>query len=475
MLKLSTSNHSRPVMDDMHHNGDRSDRLDRSERSMSLSIRSNRSCTGGLQSTGLFDRREIVVGNCVGSGTYCQVHVVKAIHLINNKKRQKKEGDASTFKSNYSADMCSQWIRDSIAKNALRTNGEPRYCIKFLKGAFWLAPNFETAASALDNEIQILQSLRHDNIASVRGVASLGSDAYYVSGRHDSYFLMMDFMVETLEDRMRRWRTQPVKRKLSNLWRKCRGTHSAAQRRGMFSNLVKDPGLTDRMQVAFDMATALEHIHSQRIVLRDVTPANFGFTKEYGSNVQLFDCSMAKRLGEGENEFVNDFTWKKEAPRSSKSAIGMSAGRNSTTGNISVSGSGSIGTSFSDDPHKYLAPELRWADSYDTKVDVFSFLSILYELWTLKELDGNVKRRRTVLHKESKSFQSSWVGKLLASGWSFRTSDRPSMTMVCAMLRTLLRQMQDGTFYQGGKQVSVDYTESSSSMYTSSSMSLSPY
>ena len=134
-------------------------------------------------STGVFDRKEIVVGKIVGAGTYCNVYQVKAIHLL----------EAND-------DMCVQWTRDCLAQNATRRkSGEARYYIKFLKQHYLMDNSgFEKAASTLHNEIEILRSLRH--VSPIRAVAKQGCEAYYCNGTHDSYFWIMDRMVETLEE-----------------------------------------------------------------------------------------------------------------------------------------------------------------------------------------------------------------------------------------------------------------------------------
>jgi serine/threonine protein kinase len=280
---------------------------------------------------------------------------------------------------------------------------------------------FERAASALHNEIEIFQSCRHDNICAIRGVAEKGSEAYYCNGTYDSYFWIMDRMVETLEGRMKKWRSQHnTKRRLGVLWRNCSSSYLA------------DPSLDDRMQTAHDMARAIEYLHRQRIVLCDVQPCNFGFAKDNGP-VQLFDATMARRLGDDDDELVNE---------DHKKLLRM---------------------------HRYMAPELLWGDVYGPKADVYSFLSVFYELWTLKDLESDVKRRCTknVVKIESRLRMSPDLENLFPRGWSIRPSDRPSMTAVCATLRTALRQLQDGKFREeeDPRKPPVD-TESCSSMST---------
>jgi serine/threonine protein kinase len=339
--------------------------------------------------TGLFDRQEIAVGKAIGSGTYCKVYHVKAIHLL----QTSVDRDIDT-------DICFEWTRACIAQNTRGKAGKARYCIKFLKPKYIVSDQFEEAASALHNEIEFFRSVRHDNICAIRGVAKKGCEAYYCNGRYDSYFWIMDRMLETLEGRIQRWRSSSSKRTVSRLWRRC-------------GSLQLDPSLDERMQVAYDMAQALEYIHSQRIVLCDVKPVNFGFSKE-NQSVQLFDAAMARRLEvEDEHNELENIIHKNLVP------------------------------------HRYMAPELLWGDVYGTKADVYSFLSIFYEVFTLKSLDPDVKRRCTMDLQEDMLSKSPQLGKIFPRGWSVRPRDRPSMAAVSGALGTILRQLQDGSFREG--------------------------
>ena len=100
---------------------------------------------------GLFDRQEIAVGKAIGSGTYCKVYHVKAIHLLQNSLDR-------------DIDICFEWTRACIAQNTRGKAGKARYCIKFLKPKYIVSDQFEEAASTLHNEFEFLRSVRHDNI-----------------------------------------------------------------------------------------------------------------------------------------------------------------------------------------------------------------------------------------------------------------------------------------------------------------------
>jgi serine/threonine protein kinase len=50
----------------------------------------------------------------------------------------------------------------------------------------------------------------------------------------------------------------------------------------------------ERFKVAKDVASALEYLHGQNIVYRDLKPDNIGFNSE--GELKMFDFGLAKRI-----------------------------------------------------------------------------------------------------------------------------------------------------------------------------------
>jgi serine/threonine protein kinase len=138
---------------------------------------------------------------------------------------------------------------------------------------------FEEAALALENEANMMQGLNHPNIAKLRGFSIGGTEAYYLRGKHDSYFLIVEQMEETLGRRLERWRSKESFLRLRTLFGLLRG-RVAAQ-----NFLIK------RLQVAFDISDGLQYIHGHGICHRNLTLTSIGFN--FHQQVQIMEFGTA--------------------------------------------------------------------------------------------------------------------------------------------------------------------------------------
>ena len=105
----------------------------------------------------------------------------------------------------------------------------------------------------------------------------------------------------------------------------------------------KDAKLSAKMRariksVALPIASAMEYLHSQQIVLRDLKPANIGFDEE--GQVRLYDFGMARPLAECKSREI-------------------------------------VGTI------RYMAPEIMEGRAYGLHSDIYSFGVLLWELCAL--------------------------------------------------------------------------------------------
>lgn len=83
-----------------------------------------------------------------------------------------------------------------------------RYAMKYLKPSLMdRTDEFTLAAVELAYEAHILSSLDHPNILKIRGWAENGI-ASFENGRHDSFFLILDLLDETLNNRIERYRDE---------------------------------------------------------------------------------------------------------------------------------------------------------------------------------------------------------------------------------------------------------------------------
>lgn len=280
------------------------------------------------------------------------------------------------------------------------TTGDARYAIKHLRPAL-MARNKEFLIGAQDLalEAQLLASIRHPNIIKLRGLAAAGT-AGYENGLNTGYFLILDRLGETLQTRIAAWAQKQEKR--GNL-------KKLLDRKGK----KKKQFLADRLQVAFDIAGALDHLHKHFIVFRDLKPANLGF--DVRGDIKLFDFGLAKELP--------------PYPMSEHKTF-------------KLSGAGSM---------RYMSPEVALMKPYNLKSDVYSFSMVLWHILALKSPFGAYSPRMylegVVNEGDRPRLDPKWpssVQMLLRIGWSPDASVRPTMHTYYTALRREVAQLRGG-------------------------------
>lgn len=241
-----------------------------------------------------FDRSEIVTGRVLGKGGFSAAYEVIGF-------------DLDSFVSKSLSDE-ERKLRQTYARNAFdpRTK-RSRYVIKYLRPET-VRSAFREAANDLVLEGEYLSRLEHENIISLHGLPVHGMDAWR-DGLHDGYFLILDRLTETLDH--------------------C-----------LHNKISKAPSALKKMEYAFDLASAMEYLHSNGIVFRDLKPSNIGFLND---RVQIFDFGLARELPGDGNEVYE------------------------------MSG---VGT------RRYMAPEVIRDRRYNCKVDVYSWSMVVWQLFT---------------------------------------------------------------------------------------------
>lgn len=198
----------------------------------------------------VFHRSEIVAGARLGKGGFSNVHEVAGFSL-NPYYSQHLDAQQQQLRLHY---------QHTVA------TGQGRYAVKFLQEKLLGSQKqFQCAASDLAVEAAYMSSLDHENILPVRGLPIDGIHSF-ADGRHDGYFIILDRLEETLDDRIQRWRTQ-------------------------------DAPLEEKIDCALQLASALAYLHENRIVYRDLKPHNVGFNA--AGRIQLLDFGLCRELPDG--------------------------------------------------------------------------------------------------------------------------------------------------------------------------------
>jgi serine/threonine protein kinase len=149
--------------------------------------------------------------------------------------------------------------------------------------------NFTTAAVDLALEARLLANFLHPNIVTLWGVKSGCVSESYV--KDHGYFLLLDFLVDTLEDRLECYR-EDNKARFSMAKFLLRSKNSTA------SKLKQTHAFLGRLEtIAIGIASGMEYLHHNRILFRDLKPQNIGF--DTNGVVRIFDFGLAREIAQG--------------------------------------------------------------------------------------------------------------------------------------------------------------------------------
>lgn len=237
------------------------------------SIVSNSRLIRKSEGIALIHRRELQLGELLGRGAFSEVYEVR---VINNPG-------------------CDR---------------EKRYAMKHLKAKLLTqTENFRLAAAELAVEAHMLASFDHPNVMKIRGWAANGV-ASFTDGRHDSFFLVLDRLDETLDQRISTWQkhsfTQPPQHGLtgslvSDLLRRFSigpmtddtALQHHRQNLQYEQQHAADALLLEKMGISVEIAAGLAYLHYKGVIFRDLKPNNIGFLN---GRVQLFDFGLSREL-----------------------------------------------------------------------------------------------------------------------------------------------------------------------------------
>jgi serine/threonine protein kinase len=310
--------------------------------------------------------------------------------------------------------------------SSVTTQDGRRYACKHLQQKLMSQPDsFRIAAAELACEAHMLASFDHPHILKIRGWAQNGISSFE-DGWHDSFFLLLDQLDETLDQRIAWWQTQeqqhvdpssiipsPVvpstSTGLSEIWRRITSANSQST---TFSSgtLPYQTLYLEKLQIMLGIADALEYLHERGVIFRDLKPNNIGFL---GNRVQLFDFGLSRELPTLDTSVPFEM-------------------------------SGKVGTL------RYMAPEVAMHQSYNVSADVYSWAMVCYEMMSLqKPFDGWTRdmHAKLVCDRGMRPDAINCVGTipyetkvLVEHAWSSIPTNRPTITHVVTQIRFIKEQ-----------------------------------
>ena len=166
--------------------------------------------------------------------------------------------------------------------------------------------------------------------------------------------------------------------------------------------------LHSRLRIAASLASAVDCLHSQGIIFRDLKPDNVGFDQH--GNLKLFDFGMARFMPQNGDAYDDVYE---------------------------MSGSGTP---------RYSAPEVIFHHPYNLKSDVYSFSVVLWEIMCLKKPFAQYKykqmkdleRAYSKVDSKGLAINRRWpqsIQDIIKSGSSRDLWARPVMSELCEVLK----------------------------------------
>lgn len=338
-----------------------------------------------------FDSSELVLGELLGTGGFNDVYDID--HIALDDYSQESEHAQAIMASGPQVELRRQAASDE----------KHRFAVKFLNKRSLADPDrYCIGAADLVLEAKFLASLDNVHIIKLRGMPANGT-ASVGSCEKLSYFLILDRLPTTLNQRMDQWHKQQDQLVNPGGVRKLWAMASAQKKTRKLA--------VERLQVALDVADALEYLHSQRIIYRDLKVENIGF--DVNNTTKLFDFGLAKELKPGKYSETYHLT--------------------GHTGSL-----------------RYMSPEVARYLPYNLSADIYSFGILLWHLYGMEmpfdDMSRSAHSHLVVYGGERPTIDKTWpepLVNIMTSCWEEAPYKRPTMPEVTDALSTELRALDD--------------------------------
>ena len=299
-----------------------------------------------------FSLNEIRLGKMLGTGGFSAVFEVQSLTPDEAKTNISVQEQKARKLLQFNA-VAKSIVNTTVVKGKQEVDvktskhtSEPQYAIKHLRRGLVKEPEkYERAAIDMVLEAQLLLAMDHPNIVSLRGWSGEGVQGY-ANGKNTDFFIIMDKLSESLDERLSKWR---------NAFRKYKGRTKLPWGKQKFSNKV-DGLLEERLLVVHAVTSALDYMHERRIINRDLKASNVGF--DMRGDLKLFDFGLSRLLPSRRSAMQDGYTMSR------------------------------VGTKY------YMAPEVRAKAPYNLSADVYSFGVVYWEIMSLSTPRDTLQKAR---------------------------------------------------------------------------------
>jgi len=326
-----------------------------------------------------FEFSEIQLGRDLGRGQFGTVTEVRSLYLSRNS----------------SNDPSRQLIQKQTIRKYGRKEGDSRYAIKVMQTKHMGdRDTYFTIYRDIYFEAQVLAALNHEHIVRVQGLCNERSAP--------GYFFLMDRLYETLVDRLEEW---------SLLQRKKMRNSSILF--GPSKESEKD-FFESRLFLVRDMASAVQYLHQNNVIHRDLKPHNLAF--DHRGQIKLIDFGLCTTVPTQDKSFSGQ----------QPSCFQLTA----RTGSL-----------------RYMAPENYWGKPYNHAIDIFALSMISWQVLTLEslypKLDEETMVKMVIELGERPDFShtryiSEELQALIRNMWSPDFALRPTADQVLDQIQTEL-------------------------------------
>jgi len=328
-----------------------------------------------------FQLIELLPGRILGRGGFCKVSEITRIAISGESTNSDEKEENSNASRTH---MASNYIREGDARYAIKILRKDLDRQDTLKGIFDLAL-----------EAKFLAVIDHPHIIKIRAVAL----SEYLS---KDFFVILDRLYNTLEKQIEIW---------SERKKKMNGNVS---RLLDFKGKKKKTLLVEKLNVAYDIVSAVSHLHENSIIYRDLATDNIGF--DVRGQVKIFDFGLAKEL---------------------LPSLKLDDGNYKLTGYT-----GSL---------RYMAPEVVLMKPYNAKADVFGFGVLFWQMYSCDiPYDGftvPMYEKIVVGNGYRPPVKSSWpreLSDIMVTCWSTNPRERPDLEEVRSRVKMFVLGQQAG-------------------------------